>query len=63
MLCLNRGLVSHCIHGKQNHTGGCEFRAADVFHSRPGEERREVDVLALMEEKRKRKQARLTKLA
>ena len=57
---LRSGLVSHSIHGKQRQTGGHEFRVAHVFEPLPGEEWREVDVAALVEEKRKRLQAHLT---
>ena len=56
---LNSGLVSLCINGKQRQAGGHEFRAAHVFEPVPGEEWREVDVAALVEEKRKRMQAHL----
>ena len=55
--------VSHCIRGKQRQSGGYEFRAAAVFQSHPGEEWREVDVQALVEEKRSRMEARSTKPA
>ena len=51
---LRSSLVSDCIRGKQRQTGGYEFRAADVFQTLPGEEWREVDVPALLEEKRNR---------
>ena len=46
--------VPQCVRAKQRQTSGLEFQAADVFHSLPGEEWREVDVPALMEQKRKR---------
>ena len=54
--------VSSCIRGKCRQAGGYEFKAADAFQSLAGEAWREVDVLALMEEKRKRMQAHVTKL-
>ena len=54
VLGLRRGLISHCIHGKQRHTGGYEFRAAEAFQPLPGEEWRNVDLMALVEDKRKR---------
>ena len=57
VLGLRSGLVSHCIHRNQRHTGGYEFRAADVFQPLPGEEWRDVDLLALVEDKRKRARA------
>ena len=63
LLDLNAGHISDCIHGKQRQTGGYEFQAADVFQSLPGEDWREVDVPALMEEKRKRMQASWAKPA
>ena len=56
VLGLNRGSVSLCVRGSRHQSGGYEFRAADVFQSVPGEEWREVDVLAMAEEKRKRMQ-------
>ena len=60
---LYSGSISNCVSGKQRQTSGFEFRAADVFQPLPGEEWREVDVPALVEEKRKRLQARLGKAA
>ena len=53
---MNSGLVSHCLNGRLRKTGGVEFLAADVFQAFPGEEWREVDILALVTEKQKRKQ-------
>ena len=41
---------------KQRQPGGYEFRAADAFQSLLGEEWRDVDVAALVEEKRTRMQ-------
>ena len=61
VLGLRSGLISHCVNRRQRQTGGFEFRAADVFETLPGEEWREVDVPALIEEKRKRMQAHLTR--
>ena len=52
--------ISQCVRGKRHQGGGYEFRVAQVFQPLPGEEWREVDVLALIEEKRKRMQAHLT---
>ena len=63
VLGLRSGLVSHCINGRQRQTGGFEFRAAHVFQSLQGEEWREVDVSAMVEEKRKRMQIHLIKVA
>lgn len=63
VLGLRSSLVSRCVHGKQLQTGGHEFRAAHVFQPIAGEEWRKVDVDALLEEKRKRAQARWTKAA
>ena len=54
--------ISQCIRGKCRQAGGYEFKAAGAFQSLAGEAWREVDVLALMEEKRKRMQAHVTKL-
>ena len=53
--------VSQCIRGKCRRGGSYEFRAADVFQSLPGEEWREVDVMALAEEKKRRRGARFRK--
>ena len=61
VLGLNSGSVSLCIRGRLRKTGALEFRAADVFQSLQGEEWREVDVAALVEEKSKRMQAHLSK--
>ena len=50
-----RGSVSHCVHGKCHQSGAYEFRAAE-FQAFPGEMWREVDVAALVDEKKKRVQ-------
>ena len=47
--------ISQCIRGKLRQGGGYEFRAAGGLSSLPGEEWREVDVAALVEEKRVRR--------
>ena len=57
-----QGSISNCTHGKCRQAGGVEFRA-DVFHTLPGEQWRDVDVAALVEDKRKRMHAHLAKSA
>ena len=56
---VHQSSISACIRGKYRQGGGYEFQAAGAFQSLPGEEWREVDAQALMEEKRKRIRARL----
>ena len=53
------GSVSKCAHGKIKHAGDYEFRFADLPESQslPGEEWRDVDILALQQDKQKRQQA------
>ena len=69
MLSAARGLgihpwsVSQCIRGKCRQGGGYEFRAAEVFQPLPGEEWREVDVAALVEEKKSRMETSSRKTA
>ena len=57
VLAVNPGQVSSCIHGKCCQAVGYEFRAAEAVQALPGEEWRQVDVQALLEEKRKRTSA------
>ena len=56
VLGIHHSSVSRCVHGKCRQGGGHEFQAADAFQTLPGEEWREVDVSALVEEKKKRVQ-------
>ena len=53
---VNVGAVSNCIHGKQLRVGAYEFQAANVPETLSGEEWREVNLAALVEEKKKRMQ-------
>ena len=54
---VHRRSVSRSLQGKQRRSGGYEFQAVGVMGSIPGEEWREVNLAALVEEKRKRTQA------
>lgn len=51
---IHQATISQCIRGTCRRTGSYEFQAANVFQALRGEEWREVDVPALVEEKRKR---------
>ena len=57
VLGLDRSAVSRCCRCVQHQTGGYEFRA-EVFQPLPGEEWREVNLPALVDEKKKRMKAR-----
>eukprot|EP00438_Fugacium_kawagutii_P020108 Skav226960 [mRNA] locus=scaffold51:176685:177272:- [translate_table: standard] len=53
---LHTGSVSHCAHGRIKQTGNYEFQYAEVpeWHPLPGEEWRDVDVLALQQDRQSR---------
>ena len=54
VLGFDRSSISKCVRGILSQIGGYEFVAAHMFHSLPGEEWREVDVVSLAREKRER---------
>ena len=60
-LALNIGSISKCASGRMKKTGGFEFRRADSLESEslPGEVWREVDLLALLQDRERRKNSSL----
>ena len=57
VLGLDRSSISKCVRGLCRQTGGNEFRGAEIFRPLPGEEWREVNLAALVDEKKKRMEA------
>lgn len=56
---VQRGGISHCLSGRRRQTGGYEFRCAPASQALPGEEWRDVDIPALLEERSTRETAGL----
>ena len=50
-LAVHRGCIHHCLSGRYRQTGGYEFRSVPPLPDLPGEEWRDIDVPALLEDR------------